>query len=69
MQAAERVRQRVEETLFQWQGETIPVTVSVGVAQLTPADKDVDRWFARADNALYQAKSEGRNRCIAAKEV
>lgn len=69
MQAAERVRQRVEETLFQWQGETIPVTISVGVAQLTPADKDVDRWFARADNALYQAKSEGRNRCIAAKEV
>lgn len=69
MQAAERVRQRVAETQFEWQGEIIPVTISIGVAQLTPADKDVDRWFVRADNALYQAKSDGRNRCIAAKEV
>ncbi|WP_404408927.1 diguanylate cyclase [Pseudidiomarina marina] len=69
LQAAERVRQRIEETEFEWQGKTIPVTISIGVAQLLPTDKDVDRWFARADNALYQAKSDGRNRCIAAKEV
>lgn len=69
MQGAERVRAAVDESKFEWQGETIPVTVSIGVAELKPADKDIDRWLARADHALYQAKSAGRNRCLAADEV
>jgi len=39
--------------------------VSVGVAQLSPAD-DVDSWVARADKALYKAKQHGRDRvCVA----
>lgn len=69
MQGAERVRNAIESHVFDWQGKTIPVTISVGVAALQATDNDVDRWLARADNALYQAKSSGRNRCIAANEV
>ena len=39
--------------------------VSVGVAQLSPAD-DIESWVARADKALYKAKQHGRDRvCVA----
>lgn len=42
-----------------------PITVSIGVAALTP---DLDRftqWVERADHALYRAKELGRDRCVA----
>ncbi len=39
---------------------TMPVTVSLGVAFLKEGDTEV-ALFERADNALYQAKYEGRN--------
>ncbi len=41
------------------------VTVSIGVAMTLP-DDDIDSLAERADNALYRAKSEGRNRVVAA---
>ena len=40
------------------------VTVSIGVAELWPGD-DRDSWLGRADRALYEAKSRGRNRFVA----
>lgn len=43
------------------------VTVSIGVATEIPAiDGSLDDLFNRADKALYQAKTEGRNRCVIA---
>ena len=47
-------------------GETIPVTVSVGVATAGPAELGVTGFIERADGALYQAKRAGRDRCSAA---
>jgi diguanylate cyclase (GGDEF)-like protein len=41
-------------------GADAPVTLSTGVALLVPGE-DKDRLVTRADNALYRAKSEGRN--------
>lgn len=41
-------------------GET-PVTVSIGAALLGSA-KDAESWFLRADQCLYKAKEDGRNR-------
>jgi diguanylate cyclase (GGDEF)-like protein/PAS domain S-box-containing protein len=40
----------------------IPCTVSVGIAQLSPADTSIDDLLNRADQALYRAKEQGRNR-------
>jgi diguanylate cyclase (GGDEF)-like protein len=42
-------------------GAPLPITVSIGLAAL-PCDGDVDATLARADQALYAAKAQGRNR-------
>jgi diguanylate cyclase (GGDEF)-like protein len=62
---AERLRLRMEES-------TIPVvgniTISLGVALWEPGanDTSIERTFKLADEALYQAKQEGRNRVVSA---
>ncbi len=62
---AEKVRRVIEKTRFSFQNNTLPVTISLGVSEISPADKDVDAIFSRADTAMYRAKSEGRNRvCV-----
>jgi len=44
-----------------------PVTISIGVALVLPADDAADGVMRRADAALYRAKDSGRNRvCVAA---
>ncbi len=65
LRAAEAVRKKVESTIFSCSGQGIPVTVSIGVAELDSRLKDPDEVLQRADKALYKAKSEGKNRaCI-----
>ena len=52
---AERVRTAVEHSC--------PITVSIGVAQLTSGEAgDVDSLLAQADQAMYEAKQGGKNR-------
>jgi diguanylate cyclase (GGDEF)-like protein len=64
LEVAERVRTRVEQTpvsLIEGEG-TVRVTASLGVASLADRDGDVRGLFAAADEALYRAKREGKNR-------
>lgn len=65
---AERLRQIIDKTDFVFDGQHIPITVSLGVAGLpdTPA-QTTDDLIGAADTALYQAKNSGRNRVCAAK--
>ncbi len=58
---ANRLRQRIEETVIICDGQHMSATVSIGVTSLHSGD-DRDSMFSRADTALYQAKSAGRNR-------
>lgn len=61
---AERVRQRVEQTPILWQGERLPITVSIGIASgPTPSITSSDALIAEADRHLYEAKRSGRN-CV-----
>ena len=60
--AAERIRKKIEETKFEWEGKTIRVTVSMGVAVLHPGENVPDTMVHRADVALYKAKTAGKNR-------
>jgi diguanylate cyclase (GGDEF)-like protein len=62
-QRAERVRQSIAEIGFSKGSEHFSVTASVGVAVLGPGDTG-KTWLARADAALYEAKSAGRNRVV-----
>jgi diguanylate cyclase (GGDEF)-like protein len=66
-QSAERIRERVEGTVLMAGGVQVPLTLSIGIAEM-PAHGDVtlQQLLTGADSALYQAKSAGRNRtCIA----
>lgn len=62
----ERLRRAVEKTTFavEQASAQIPVTVSVGVAS-SSGDDSSSALLRRADQALYRAKREGRNRVIA----
>ncbi len=62
-QAAERIRAAVaEEEFFAEDGTRVPVTISIGVAGLTPDVRTPDALIARADAALYASKRNGRDR-------
>ena len=59
----ERLRARVEQENFDYQGSRLPVTISVGVAALPEANAATPSELVRdADSALYEAKRSGRNR-------
>jgi two-component system cell cycle response regulator len=61
---AERVRGMVQDHTFRYEGKDYKVTVSVGVTGTTGEDKALTshELIRLADEKLYQAKSEGRNR-------
>lgn len=59
---AERIRKKVEEDRFEWEGKPLSVTVSLGVATLHLGENVPDPMVHRADAALYKAKEAGRNR-------
>jgi diguanylate cyclase (GGDEF)-like protein len=62
---AERVRQRVEENTFSFEGGTLKRTVSLGVASWPhPRIKGREDMLKAADDALYVAKEMGRNRVV-----
>jgi diguanylate cyclase (GGDEF)-like protein len=65
--AAERLRRAVEEHTFSFEGKTIPVTISVGVARAPgPGIASTADFVALADATMYEAKRSGRNRvCVA----
>jgi two-component system cell cycle response regulator len=66
LEAAERFRAAMAREPFQapGAGDPIAVTVSAGITAGEPGD-DVEDVIARADAALYEAKSSGRNQIIA----
>ncbi len=65
----ERLRQKIAGEPFRVTSEpeqSIGVTVSIGVAVLLPADDTPSQLLKRADDALYRAKRDGRNRVVTA---
>lgn len=64
---AERIRAEIARTPFSIgkDGQTLDVTVSVGVSSLKRGADTVADLMKRADVALYEAKTGGRNRVVA----
>ncbi len=63
---AERLRVMIEKTHFMFRGQKIPLTISVGVAQIEPSDINQQVLFSRVDAAMYLAKRSGRNQVVLA---
>lgn len=65
MAVGERIRRSIEALQVHARGNTFQTTVSMGVASLMGANDTADDLIARADAALYRAKTLGRN-CVVA---
>jgi diguanylate cyclase (GGDEF)-like protein len=62
--SAERIRMTVAGHAFTLRDNTVlNITCSLGIAMYLPDRDDLDKLLLRADQALYQAKHQGRNRC------
>ncbi|TAN47211.1 MAG: GGDEF domain-containing protein, partial [Rhodospirillales bacterium] len=61
-QVAEKLRERVMAAKVSGDGLEFSITVSFGLSQILPTDKDFLTALERADKALYRAKENGRNR-------
>lgn len=60
---ADKIRSKIEQSHLIYSGQTIKMTVSIG-ATIHHAGDSYDDFIARADQALYRAKKEGKNRTI-----
>jgi two-component system cell cycle response regulator len=66
IQVGERLRATIAAEPFQvTPGRDLAVTASVGISTLEYQEDTPEALFKRADNALYSAKREGRNRVVA----
>jgi diguanylate cyclase (GGDEF)-like protein len=61
---ADRIRAAIEREVIGVGSKNIAATVSIGIALLGDADRDVQDLIERADQGLYLAKNTGRNRCF-----
>ena len=61
-QTAEVLRAGLAAQLMQYEGGSLSMSASFGVAEWSGPSEDPSRLLMRADQALYQAKSGGRNR-------
>jgi diguanylate cyclase (GGDEF)-like protein/PAS domain S-box-containing protein len=70
VEVAERLRQDIAATEIRPEPEKLlAITASIGIATLAAKETDVDRLLNFADQAMYEAKRNGRNRvCIARDE-
>lgn len=64
---AERLRQKSENCPVVYEDITISFTISVGLAEFSADYPSPMAWLEEADQALYSAKNQGRNRVCLAK--
>ncbi len=61
---AEKARRMIERNRFEFAGTHIPITISLGAAELSPMAADPLNFLKAADDKLYEAKKGGRNRVV-----
>ncbi len=60
---ANKIREQIMDSKFHYEGASVQITVSAGIAHFKHDDM-IDDVLKRADEALYQAKANGRNCCF-----
>ncbi len=61
---AERARKAVEALSLDFEGTSVSVSMSFGLAVFAEHGEEIPALIQRADEALYQAKRQGRNRVV-----
>lgn len=61
----ETLRQQLAAAPWRYRDEQVTLTMSLGVAEYGVDGRDLKTLFAAADERLYRAKAEGRNRLVA----
>lgn len=59
----DKLRGVIQQANFHFRDTAVPVTVSCGITDYSEGDS-VEELYSRADEALYEAKEGGRNRCV-----
>lgn len=59
---AERLRSIIENHAVKTHGHSVTYTISIGITELGSTDESINPLLQRADEALYKAKNNGRNR-------
>ena len=57
------LREKIKRIPFKFKDQNVPITISFGATQLRPSDTGREA-FDRADEALYDAKREGRDKVM-----
>ena len=65
---AERIRKAAAAIAITLDDQTVMITVSIGLVELSAGDATLDSVMRRADLAMYQAKAGGRNQVVTAME-
>lgn len=63
LEVMERLRKRIENTVYPIKGQDYRITISAGIAKFETHMSSVMDAIDRADQALYASKEDGRNRC------
>lgn len=61
---AEKLRSSIESMSLEFDGHKISITSSFGVCEIETPDSNIEKYIKLADDRLYQAKSQGRNRVV-----
>ncbi|CAI8781523.1 diguanylate cyclase [Pseudomonas soli] len=61
VQVAQTLRAAIEACPFHFKGERVVITTSIGISAFRSGERS-DQVLKRADEALYRAKADGRNR-------
>lgn len=63
---AEKLCSAIRNTRFLYQGQAISLSLSIGGTEVAAGEENPETIYTRTDNALYEAKRQGRNRAVIA---
>lgn len=61
---AEKIRSNIEKKLFIYNGNSINITISIGLSVLNNENNSIEKLYKESDKKLYIAKGNGRNRVV-----
>ncbi len=61
---AERLRQLIDKSSFDYAGAKLAITISIGITTLSNDKDGFEKSYKEADAALYKAKESGRNKVV-----